>query len=47
MFLRSFSCPADHVPDWQHRILLGLVEARSVDNDAKNTHNNNNKGQLY
>ena len=25
-----------HVPDWQPRILLGMVEARSV--DAKNTH---------
>ena len=25
-----FSCPADHVPDWQPRILLGMVEARSV-----------------
>ena len=23
-------CPADHVPDWQPRILLGMVEARSV-----------------
>ena len=25
-----FFCPADHVPDWQPRILLGTVEARSV-----------------
>ena len=25
-----FFCPADHVPDWQPRILLGVVEARSV-----------------
>ena len=25
-----FFCPADHVPDWQPRILLGSVEARSV-----------------
>ena len=32
-----FCCPADHVPDWQPRILLGMVEARSV--NAKNTHN--------
>ena len=24
-------CPADHVPDWQPRILLSMVEARSVD----------------
>ena len=23
-------CPADHVSDWQPRILLGMVEARSV-----------------
>ena len=26
----TFSCPADHVPDWQPRILLVMVEARSV-----------------
>ena len=25
-----FFCPADHVPDWQPRVLLGMVEARSV-----------------
>ena len=25
-----FFCPADHVPDWQPRILLGMVETRSV-----------------
>ena len=25
-----FCPPADHVPDWQPRILLGMVEARSV-----------------
>ena len=25
-----FFCPADHVPDWQPRILLGMVKARSV-----------------
>ena len=33
-----FSCPAGHVvvPDWQPRILLGMVEARSV--NVKNTH---------
>ena len=28
--LLIFFCPADHVPDWQPRILLGMVEARSV-----------------
>ena len=25
-----FFCPADHVPEWQPRILLDTVEARSV-----------------
>ena len=25
-----FFCPADHVPYWQPRVLLGMVEARSV-----------------
>ena len=25
-----FFCPPDHVPDWQPRVLLGMVEARSV-----------------
>ena len=25
-----FFCPADHVPSWQPRLLLGMVEARSV-----------------
>ena len=25
-----FFCPADHVPDWEPRVLLGMVEARSV-----------------
>ena len=29
------SCPADHVPNWQLLILLGIVEARSV--NVKNT----------
>ena len=29
--LLIFFCPADHVPDWQPRILLGMVEARSID----------------
>ena len=35
-----FFCPADHVPDWQPRVLLGMVEARSV-NVKKTTTNNN------
>ena len=30
-----FFCPADHISDWQPRILLGMVEARSV--NVKNT----------
>ena len=33
-------CPADHVPNWQPRILLGMDEARSV-NVKKTTTNNN------
>ena len=32
-----YLCPADHVPDWQPRILLGMVEARSVNNVKKTT----------
>ena len=32
-----FFYPADHVPDWQPRILLGMVEARSVNNVKKTT----------
>ena len=35
-----FFCPADHVPDWQPRVLLGMVEARSVKCEENN---NNNK----
>ena len=31
-----FSRPADHVPDWQPRILLGMPEVRSV--NVRNTH---------
>ena len=38
-----FFCPADHVPDWQPRVLLGMVEARSV--NVKKTTNNNNSGE--
>ena len=33
-----FSRPADHVPDWQPRILLGMVEARSVNMKNAHTH---------
>ena len=31
-----FPCPADHVPDWEPRTLLGMVEARSV--NVENPH---------
>ena len=34
-----FFCPADHVPDWQPRVLLGMVEARSVNVKKKNIDN--------
>ena len=33
-----FFCPADHVPDWQPRVLLGMVEARSVNVKKTTTH---------
>ena len=32
-----FFCPADHVPDWQPRVLLGMVEARPVNVKKKTT----------
>ena len=35
-----FSCPANHVPDWQPRILLGMVEARPVNVCEENNNNN-------
>ena len=38
----DFFCPADHVPDWQPRVLLGMVEARSV-NVKKTTTTTTNK----
>ena len=41
MFLCSFFCPADHVPDWQPCVLLGMVEARSV--NVKKTRKQENK----
>ena len=37
-----FFCPADHVPDWQPRVLLCMVEARSV-NVKKTTQQPHNK----
>ena len=39
-----FFCPADHVPDWQPRVLLGMVEARSV--NVKKTTTVNTVGGL-
>ena len=35
-----FFCTADHVTDWQPRILLGIVEARTVDVKKTTTTNN-------
>ena len=37
-----FFCPADHVPDWQPRVLLGMVESRSVNVKKTTTTTNNN-----
>ena len=37
MFPLIFSCPIDRVPEWRPRILLGMVEARSVNMGVKNT----------
>ena len=46
-----FFCPADHVPDWQPRVLLGMVEARSVDvkktTTTSETQKNKNKKECY
>ena len=37
----TFFCPADRVPDWQPRTpLLGMVEARPVNNVNTHTHTN-------
>ena len=41
-----FSCPPDHVPDWQPRVLLGMVEARSVHVKNIHTHTHTHT-QLY
>ena len=40
-----FFCPADHVSDWQPRILLGMVEARSV-NVKKTTTTTGQRGTI-
>ena len=37
MFL-YLSCPADHVLDWQPRVLLGVVEARFVNVNSTHTY---------
>ena len=34
---RNEEVEADHVPDWQPRLVLGIVEARSVNNVKKTT----------
>ena len=39
-----FFYPADHVPDWQPRVLLGMVEARSV--NVKKTTTTTTSGQF-
>ena len=41
-----FFCPADHVPDWQPRILLGMVEARSVNVKQTTTQEEDHTGFL-
>ena len=33
-----FFCQAHYVPDWQPRMLLGVVEARSVNVNTTHTH---------
>ena len=43
-----FFCPADHVPDWQPRILLGMVEARSGNvKKTTTTTTNVNRKKVY
>ena len=39
-----FFCPVDHVPDWQPRVLLGMVEARSVNVKKTHTHTTESVG---
>ena len=43
--LLILSCPVDHVPDWQPRILLVIVEARPV--NVKNTHTHKHTATLH
>ena len=40
-----FFCPADHVPDWQPRVLLGMVEARSVNVKKTTTTTTTTRGE--
>ena len=43
-----FFCPADHVPDWQPRVLLGMVEARSVNvKKTTTTYRDHRKKKYY
>ena len=42
-----FFCPADHVPDWQPRVLLGMVEARSVNVKKTTTTTTRKCGNIY
>ena len=42
-----FFCPADHVPDWQPRVLLGMVEARSVNVKKTTTTTTTRRTSLY
>ena len=42
-----FFCPADHVPDWQPRVLLGMVEARSVNVKKTTTTNKNDHNNIF
>ena len=39
-----FFCPADHVPDWQSRKSLGMVEARSVNVKTTTTTSSEGRG---
>ena len=42
-----FFCPADHVPDWQPRVLLGMVEARSVNVKKTTTTTTTEQGENH
>ena len=42
-----FFCPTNHVPDWQPRVLLGMVEARSVNVKKTTTYAQKLNSQLH